>query len=207
MFFVSPAALSDVDAAAEVLAEAFEGDAVLGAVTGDPRPDRERLAAFFAPLLRSGGLPHGGVQLARADEDGQVLGVAVWEPPGARGHLGRQLRELPGFMRALQLRGLRSALRVQSLLDRHRPRAPHWYLAQIGVSTQARGLGVGSALVEAQLATADRDGDGAYLESSNERNRRLYLRLGFRPTATITGVPGAEPVAMWRAPRLAGTTT
>lgn len=202
MVTITPAAPATLPAAAAVLGEAFEGDPVLAAVTGTRSPSRERLAALFAPVLRSGALPAGGVEVAR-DETGAVVGVAAWEPPGSGGHLTAQILELPALLRALGLRGVLAAARVQSLLARHRPTAPHWYLAQIGVSARARGQGVGSALLQDRLRAIDAEGAAAYLEASNEINRRLYERHGFRATATIPGISGARPTAMWRAPRLA----
>ena len=194
---ITPASHADVPAAAFVLAQAFAGDQVLAAVTGRPAPTAELLSRLFAPLLRSGALPLGGVDLARRD-DGEIVGVAVWEPPGSRTHLLRQAAELPGFVRALGLRGLRHATRVQSVFARRRPAEGHWYLAQIGAVASARGAGVGSALLASRLARIDAEGAPAYLESSNERNRRLYAREGFQEVAPIDGVPGARPMAMWR---------
>lgn len=198
MYTIAPAAPADAHPAAVVLAEAFAGDPVFGAVTGRRAPTAAQLVAVFVPLLRSGALPHGGVDLARRSDDGSIAGVAVWEAPGARTHLLRQARELPGFLRGLGVRGLGHALAFQSLLARHRPSAPHWYLAQIGALASARGTGVGSALLQSRLARVDADGAAAYLESSNERNRRLYARAGFQETAPIDGVDGARPMGMWR---------
>ncbi|MEP7764752.1 GNAT family N-acetyltransferase [Sanguibacter sp. 25GB23B1] len=200
MYTITPAAPADVLSAAEVLAQAFEGDPVMAAVTGRPAPAAALLARLFAPLLRSGPLPLGGVDLARRSDDGSIAGVAVWEPPGSRSHLLRQAVEVPAFLAALGLRGLSRALHTQGLLARHRPAARHWYLAQIGATAAARGTGVGSALLEARLARVDAEGAAAYLESSNERNRRLYARAGFRETAPIAGIDGARPMGMWRAP-------
>lgn len=198
MYTITPAAPADAVPAAAVLAEAFAGDPVFAAVTGRPAPGAALLARLFAPLLRSGALPLGGVDLARRTDDGTIAGVAVWEPPAARGHLVRQAVELPAFLGALGVRGLLHAARFQGLLARHRPAARHWYLAQIGAVASARGTGVGSALLEARLAQVDAEGATAYLESSNERNRRLYARAGFQETSAITGIPGALPMGMWR---------
>lgn len=200
---ITPASLADVPAAAAVLAEAFAGDPVLAAVTGRPSPTADLLARLFAPVLRSGALPLGGVDLARR-ADGEIVGVAVWEPPGARSHLLSQVLELPAFVAALGLRGLRHAARVQSRMAAHRPAAQHWYLAQIGAATSARGTGVGSALLGSRLARIDAEGAAAYLESSNERNRRLYAREGFQEVAPIDGIPGARPMSMWRPAAVVG---
>lgn len=200
MFTITPAAPADVPAAATILAEAFERDTVMGSLTSASDQPRVRLAELFGALMRSGSLHAGRIDLARRDEDGAILGAAIWELPGHRTSLLRQVAELPAFARALRWRGLRAAMRLQSRLAAHRPAEPHWYLAQIGVGAEARGAGVGSALLKSRLGMIDATGLPVYLESSNERNRGLYRRLGFASIATISGVPNVSPAAMWRAP-------
>lgn len=199
MFTIAPAAPADVPAAAEVLAEAFATDEAMLAITGLARPTVERLAALFRPLIRAGALRRGRVDLARRASDGAVLGAALWEPPGSTAHLVHQAVELPSFFRALGLRGMVHAARNQSALASHRPTEPHWYLSMIGVSGQARGLGVGTALLTSRLALIDANGAPSYLESSNEQNRRLYRRNGFEVIALIANIATARPAAMWRA--------
>lgn len=197
MFTIAPASSADVPAAASVLASAFTNDTVMGTLI-DGQHKQSRLARLFRALMRAGALRTGRIDLSRRDTDGGLLGAAIWEPPGQHASLLDQARELPSFVRALGWGGLRRAIRIQSTLARHRPAEPHWYLAQIGVSAEARGMGVGSALLESRLAKIDADGLPAYLESSNERNRALYRRHGFENIAMIDGIPSASPAAMWR---------
>jgi ribosomal protein S18 acetylase RimI-like enzyme len=200
MFTITPAAPADVPAAATVLAEAFEHDTVMGSLTsGSDRP-RARLAELFGALMRSGSLHAGRIDLARRDRDGAILGAAIWETPQHRTSLLRQLAELPGFVRALGWHRLGEAVRLQSRLAAHRPAEPHWYLAQIGVSAEARGTGVGSVLLRSRLQAIDATGLPAYLESSNERNRALYRRMGFATIAAVPALQDVTPAAMWRRP-------
>jgi len=197
MFTIAPASSADVPAAASVLASAFENDTVMGTlVAGAHR--RSRLAQLFRALMRAGALRTGRVDLTRRDTDGGLLGAAIWEPPGQHASLLAQARELPSFIRALGWSGLGRAIRIQSTLADHRPAEPHWYLAQIGVGAEARGLGVGSALLESRLKKIDADGLPSYLEASNDRNRALYSRYGFESIGSIEGIPNASPAAMWR---------
>ncbi|PPF60542.1 GNAT family N-acetyltransferase [Clavibacter michiganensis] len=194
------ARVADLEDVTRVLAEAFAEDPVLaGFVPAGPRK-RERLALLFAALLRSGPLPDGTVDVA-VDARGGILGAAVWEAPGGiPAH--QTLRQAPTFLRALGVAGaLRAATRLRTL-DRARPGLPHWRLAEVGVGAAARGLGVGSALLAHGLTRVDADGSAAYLESSTERNRALYLRNGFAELGPLTGLDGARPVAMWRAARV-----
>ena len=200
MITVTPARADDLAPAAAILAEAFEKDPVMASVVPGSARRRERLTDLFHALLASGPYATGTVDLAH-DADGTILGVAAWEGPHAeRGSLARQVGELPRFGRALGWLGIPRALALLSRLARHRPRAPHWYLAEIGVSAAARGKGVGKALLSAQLDTLDTTRQVAYLESSTPDNRRLYRRLGFEELSPIEGVPGAQPVAMLRLP-------
>lgn len=200
MFTITPAAPADVPAAAAVLAEAFTHDTVMATLLARADRPHDRLVELFGALMRSGALHAGRIDLARRDDDGEILGAAIWEPPGHRTSLARQLTELPAFTRALGWQGLRAAARLQGRLAAHRPAEPHWYLAEIGVSARARGTGVGSALLRSRLGAIDAAGQPAYLESSNEKNRALYRRMGFVTIAMITGVKDALPAAMWRAP-------
>ncbi|UOW03389.1 GNAT family N-acetyltransferase [Clavibacter michiganensis subsp. michiganensis] len=191
---------ADLDDVTRVLAEAFAEDPVLaGFVPAGPRK-HERLALLFAALLRSGPLPDGTVDVAVYVRGG-ILGAAVWEAPGGiPAH--RTLRQAPTFLRALGVAGaLRAATRLRTL-DRARPGLPHWRLAEVGVGAAARGLGVGSALLAHGLARVDADGSAAYLESSTERNRALYLRNGFAELGELAGLAGSRPVAMWRSARV-----
>ena len=197
---ITQAQVSDLDAAAQVLAEAFTNDPVLHAILSGEDRRNERLTTLFRATLAAGAFAAGSVDLAH-DERGVLLGVAAWEGPRApRWSLARQLRELPRFAAALGWGGIARALPLLSRLERHRPGTPHWYLAEIGVTAAARGRGVGRQLIESRLTALDHAGESSYLESSTPENRRLYARLGFTELAPISGLPGAEPVAMIRPP-------
>ncbi|UZN03438.1 GNAT family N-acetyltransferase [Cellulomonas sp. S1-8] len=197
MIVVAPAARSDLHAAVAVLAAAFEHDPVTGAVVGGPPTDRlERTHHLFTGLLRPA-LADGTVDVARYAGDPDILGVAIWEAPGAVTSIVRLAAQLPSFWRACGPDGVLRAATIKHAIDRHRPRRPHWYLQEIGVAVRARGMGVGGALLEARLADVDASDAPAYLESSTERNRRLYRRHGFVDVAPVRGVTAA-PMSMWR---------
>ena len=122
-------------------------------------------------------------------------GTALWLPPGV--HSDEE--ELDAVLESTVEPSL--APETATIFERmatYHPAEPHWYLAQIGVSAEARGMGVGSALLESRLKKIDAEGLPTYLESSNERNRSLYRRHGFESIASIDGIPNASPEAMWR---------
>lgn len=193
---ITPAREADLPAAARVLAEAFRDDPVMAAILPGGRRI-ERLTTLFTALLRGAAFETGSVDLARRSDGDEILGVAAWEGPGAA---SLPWRQLPGYLSALGVAGIVRAAALSSRLARHRPRSPHWYLAQIGVSPAARGLGVGGALLRSRLETLDVTRTTAYLESSTPDNRRLYGRLGFEEIAPIPGNRGASPMAMLRPP-------
>lgn len=202
MVVVTPAARVHAAEAVRVLAATFRDDALMGDVVGGSPADREeRLAHLFRTLVRAG-LRDGVVDLARAEGDPAVLGVAVWERP-ARTTAGpwHVLTGLGSYLRAFGLRGLRHGLAVQRAMDASRPREDHWYVAAIGVHASGRGQGIGSALLASRLSTVDaRAAAPAYLEASTERSAALYARHGFVPTGRVTAYPSASaPIAMWRA--------
>ncbi len=89
------------------------------------------------------------------------------------------------------------------MLEREHPHAPpHCYLAVLGTDPRAQGQGsrLGGA-VRACSTQCDRDGVGAYLESSKERNIDFYARHGFRVTQQIRLLRGPPVWRMWRDPR------
>lgn len=200
MFTITPASPADIPEIARTLGEAFTGDTTIGHLVSPSSPTRD-LSRLFSAMLHAGGLSRGRVDIARRDADGRLLGAAMWQPPGVGASLAAELRELPRFLRALGPQRLLAAARLQHDLDKHRPSEPHWYLAQIGSAEEARGTGVGSALLQHRLSTIDAADEAAYLESSNPRNRRLYERFGFTRVMTRDEHIDADATRMWRNPR------
>ena len=189
---VRPATPSEVPAAAAVLAEAFAADPVLGEVR-PPRPGEDRVAVLGALF------PERARVLDVAVDESRLLGAAFWQAP--RPHVGGTLafvRQVPALLRVLGTGGALRALLHLRRMDRARPDAPHWYLAEIGVAAAARGQGVGGLLLDHALRRVDALAQHAYLESSTPQNRRLYRRHGFGDGAPITGFRTAAPVSMWR---------
>lgn len=201
MVTVIPASPAHLDEAAALLGATFRGDAVMSRFFVAPASERQRrLTALFELFLRTG-MRDGIVDLARDDETGAILGVAIWSRPGraATGVL-QVLADLPLLVRAFGWRGLNHAAKLEKKMDRARPAEPHWYLAAIGTHPDGRGRGVGSALLAHRLATIDRVDAPAYLEASTPRSAALYARFGFVATGTDTAFPeGMQPVSMWRA--------
>ena len=135
----------------------------------------------------------------------RLASAAVWAPPErwkttARDDIAlamamaRQPRLLPRLPRTM--RGL---LRIQGI---HPVEPVHWYLAILGTDPDFRGQGLASEMMRPVLEECDRDGVGAYLESSNERNLDFYARHGFRTVQEVQLPRGPMVWLMWRDPRL-----
>ncbi|GMA29506.1 hypothetical protein [Arenivirga flava] len=183
-------------AVAELLARHLHDDPVYADFLGE-RPDRsDALRRFLRAYLRSTP-PHRLVAEVAVDDDGTLLGAAVWERSGI-GRDSAVVGQLPyalPFLRALGAVGTVRGLRVQGRLERFRPIEPHWYLM-----TSAGPEEVADALLRHRTARLDGDDVAAYVEAPDERMRALYERHGFVTGATILGLPTARPIAMFRSP-------
>ena len=213
---IRPAAEADADAAARVLAGAFADDPhITGLLPEDRRQDRMEQMFRFETLsnLRTGGHVYLAVDTAdaatasgtdtttattaTAATTAAPLGVAFWGAPGQEAGWREQLTEAVA-MRRIYGRRFKDVKRTYREVARYRPKAPHWYLKVIGTAPEARGRGVGSALIRHGLAQADRAGVGVYLESSTPENVPIYARYGFVEISEIPAYGTAPMIGMWR---------
>jgi GNAT superfamily N-acetyltransferase len=197
---VRPFVRADLAATVAALARAFDDDPVMTWIFPDDQMRRRRLPSFFSAALRGTSAHPQGAEVAVQGD--QVLGAAIWLPPGAwRPPLWRQLVALPGVVIRLGSR-LSVASATYGALLRVHPARPHWYLSGIGIDPPVQGTGVGSQLLHSRLARCDTAGLPAYLESSKERNVPFYERHGFTVVGELT-VPDGGPTLwlMWRDPQ------
>lgn len=186
------ATIADIDALAATLADAFDGDPLMSFLV----PARARYAAFFRLALRQN-LAHDETWTVEG-----LAGAALWAPPGKwRLGLREVLKSLPTSVRILG-RGLPRALQVLRTIEAAHPPGDHYYLGALGTAKSAQGKGVGSAVLGPVLERCDREGVGAYLESSKADNVPFYNRHGFEVTRQITLPGGGPPIwLMWREPK------
>ena len=195
--------------AADLLARCFHANQNFVDLFPDEGARSLALPRMFAAGLRDA-LGFGHVYAATrgvessAGED--LVGVAVWLPPGAFPLSPvRQLRALPGMAGVLAAapRSARRLLRYTAGIARLHPAQPYWYLEVVGVDPAARGLGIGTRLLKPVLALADEAGQPCYLETMTERNVGWYRSLGFEVRdARVRFVPGGPPNwTMIRPPR------
>lgn len=188
---IRTATTAEIPALSATLAEAFQSDPVMTWCY----PDQERRARILPEVF--GGLlehtiPHGGVETV----DREVCG-SIWIPPTA----GIDEEAMAGrLLRASDEYGDRVATALELLGEHHPTAEEHEYLFILGTRDAWRGRGLGSALIRSVTARCDRDGVGAYLEATSERNRSLYERHGFEVTEVLHLPDGPPLWCMWRNP-------
>lgn len=168
-----------VDAAAAVLAASHADYPAFCHVFPDARRRARALAPFFRATVRDA-VPFGAVQAA---VDGtEVLGVAVWLPPGTFPWSAlRKARATPSFMRVLAAypSAFGTFVRYGSNAERVHPTDRHWYLEVLGIRPGSQRQGLGTRLIQPVLDQADVDGDPCFLETSDRTNTSYYERFGF----------------------------
>jgi ribosomal protein S18 acetylase RimI-like enzyme len=190
----------DVRTASDTDRQAVIGVITL-AFTGDPMarwafPDPATYLAVMpevAAAFGGNGFPHGTVHLI----DG-CRGAAMWLPPGVDPDAERLAALTDQHTPKERLADM---MQVFEQMDRYHPPEPCWYLPLIGIDPMHQGRGCGSALLRHALARCDRDGELAYLESSNPRNVPLYERHGFETIGSIQAGSSPTVVPMLRRPR------
>ena len=194
----APRRASDADTAplSRLLAAAFQNDPVFDWIA---RPGRRRavvMEEFFFWLLRTRAIPFGEVWASEGV-------TAVWIPPDAPASPGGffdQLRLLPLFLRLCGLPRFLRGSAMGDAMEKSHPPERHFYLAFVAVAPRLQGLGLGAAILEANLKHIDAQGVPAYLENSNPKNARLYERLGFVAKRNIAPSGAPPMIAMWRPP-------
>lgn len=180
---VRRATSSDLDSAAQTLASAFDTYAwTRWALPNDGYSIRleEVQRLYLAHALEHG--------LVLVDEN--VHAVAAFLPPDAPAPTERIRKRLTTLYGS----------RLTSLEQLELPDSPagSWRLETVGVDPSYQGTGLGTAVIAGGLTQIDKRGDPVALETSDERNVRLYRRLGFISTAT-TALPDAPIVySMYR---------
>ena len=190
------ATCADVDQLVRSLACAFADDPLVNWIVRQDNKRSQAFATLFRTCLCALSLPHG--QVLTTDD---CVGGALWYPPGT-GKItrGRQILLLPAMIRGAGFRGIGRLIHFMDTLDRARPKERHYYLQCLGVAPPHQRKGIGTALMRPVLDRCDREGCGAYLESSKEANVGYYERFGFVVTGEIRLGRGAPPIwPMWRA--------
>lgn len=170
------ATAADLPAVTGVVTDAFAADPVmqwLFAPAADPDAGRRALFELFVEDYFWLGHLH-----VVSDTSG-IAGAALWSPPDRDVLRGDRIQDLIDALTPHL--GDELVTRLGELARAHdfRPVEPHLYLGILGVDPARQSHGHGAALIRPTLATCDRMGLLAHLESSNERNIPFYERHGF----------------------------
>lgn len=188
---------ADRSTVVELMCRAFDDDPFINYLVKQDDRRTERMARFMDAGLMRLTLPYGETYMTDASD-----GAALWNPPGGRPHgLIADLSLLPVLLRVSGLGGVARSVAAFSQGEKLHPREPHYYLLGIGVDPSRQGKGIGSSLIAPMAERCDREGVGAYLESSKERNLPLYERFGFVVREEVDLPKGGPKIwTMWRDP-------
>lgn len=171
--------LNDVEAAADVISQAFMEDPLCTFMLPNQKTRYGTLKKFFrlySELNIKNGCGFGSGE--------PLQGVAFWLSPG-RDELSISLKSLgkllpllfssyaPGYVRAGPILKYTDAMHHKYASD------PHFYLDNIGVLAASRGQGLASKLIRPFLEQADAQGVIAYTDTVTRSNVPLYEHFGF----------------------------
>jgi len=145
------------------------------------QPDPARRAAFSPGWMTT--LARYGMRYAQLHvTPDPIRGISIWMPPGAAepGAFEMIRCGILGSLAGIVWHSLVQMLpltRQWEALRRQQP--PHWYLWLLGVDPDSQGQGIGSALMQPGLQSADRDRLPCYLETMTERDVAFYQKRGF----------------------------
>jgi hypothetical protein len=186
------AAHTDIDVAAQLIADAFTGLAATAWLIPDPDRRRAVLHGAFRITVEHA-VAHGQVDLL-ADR----TGVAVWF------HRDNTTPPPPHYDQRLAAACGQHTDRFQildTLLNTHHPVEAHHQLAVLAVSPARWRTGRGIALLRHHHTDLDRAGIPAYLEASSVESRDLYARHGYLAAQPFRLPDGTAFWPMWRPPR------
>ena len=189
------ASREDTGAIAQLFSDAFAPDPVWSAIVPNEQRRRRTVKSGFKSELEAGGYRY--VDVARTDS-GPLLGALNYLPPGATTPTKHAFAEAVERITATITSSGRRGRTHDAAVQSRRPAQPHWYFRDIVTSPEARGKGIGSALLRNRLAVVDEDPMPVFLESTTAGSRRLYERYGFEHVETLTAIPGGTVFIMVR---------
>ncbi|WP_017587688.1 GNAT family N-acetyltransferase [Nocardiopsis ganjiahuensis] len=176
-----------------VLAEAMYDDPVLSWLFPDPE-GRTRAMPYAMGHFTSRAMATDRVLMDGADQAASLWFLQGGGAPPATSDEdpvggGAAPEAFVPYMERLDLLG--------RIVTERRPAEPHLYLSVIGTLPEARGRGLGGALLGHRLSDNELP---AYLEASSPRSRELYLRHGFEPHGDPIRLPDGPTVYPMRRP-------
>ncbi len=171
-------------AAAQLLADAFFDNPAHVYIYPDDKTRRRNLEWLMRVNLNA--QFDVGASFGKRAADGSIAAMGFWHPPGAPTANLTKLTQY-GFLTMPFLHGLSAFRRMLHVVDQIESRrlaalegAESWYLNNMVVAPAARGKGLGSEVLRAQLQTrVDGSGAAATLTTQKAENVNFYKGLGF----------------------------
>jgi GNAT superfamily N-acetyltransferase len=173
-------ALSDLELAARIMAQAFVDDPLCAFMLPSRRTRPTTLYRFFRAF--------GEVSIKHNRSYGvgaPLQGVAYWKFPDQE-NLSISIKSIGKFIPLLftpypigHFRARAVFRQIEAMHQKHASN-PHYYLDNIGVLPSHRGQGVSSSLIRPVLEMADAHRVIAYTETVTRANVALYEHFGFR---------------------------
>ncbi len=186
---------AQIQPASQVLAGAFQDDALFAHLIPDTSQRKKKLPHFLETAVRSG-FYYGKVYTTSA----KLEGIAVWLSPGNTDlSLGKQIRA--GMFSLIFRAGWKVISRAQSAMkyisevQKQRAPFPHWYLFLLAVNPAFQGKGHASRLLKPMLTGMDEEHLPCYLETENPKSLPIYQHYGFKVVQEAI-IPGTE-VRQW----------
>jgi GNAT superfamily N-acetyltransferase len=184
---------SDIDGIINIFTSAFFEDPLWGPVFPDVTRRAGQANAFWRQFVTSA-LRYPWTFVTEQGES-----AATWLPPGSDEFTAEDEDAFESFLVAIADQQIAdNILAILKLFEESRPSEPHYYLSLLGTHENERGHGSGMALLRENLARIDILGKPAYLESTNPRNNKRYMSVGFRPHGSFTIPSGHIVTTMWR---------
>lgn len=178
-------AISQVNAAAQLLGSAFHDDPLMIYLIPDAARRARLLPSFYRFVARYC-LRYGFVYTTP-----DLAGVVCCLPPGQTTlTAGRLLRiSLQGAPVGIGLATLRRFMHFTVYADKAHEQAapgPHWYLWALATEPEQQGRGLGGQLLQTVLHFAGTEQLPCYLETENPRNVPFYQHHGLRLVGDTT---------------------
>ncbi|PHM35745.1 GNAT family N-acetyltransferase [Xenorhabdus innexi] len=161
----------------QTLNRAFDGYSLMRHFLAEDDHE-QRVRRYQETFLRKVGMTVGHVW---ATDDGTAL--SIWTSPDIE---DAEAVFTPLSVEFEKIAGARANVMQASeaIMAKARPEFPCWFLGAVAVDPDFQGKGLSRAVIEPGLERAEREGFPVFLETSDEKNVRLYEHLGFKITAS-----------------------
>lgn len=164
----------DKDLVVALLVRSFDQDPQMNWYIGTG-PNRDRRLRMMMEFAFEQCLPQQSIYLT-ADKQA----VAIWRFHQKDSVSLRMLWTYAKFIGIMGLKRLKAIMQLDEQIHANYPqKEAFWYLWILGVTPESQGQGLSSQLLDHQLQQADEQAIPCYLETSVEKNVRIYERRGY----------------------------